>query len=201
VGIVSEILTRSDGIFADIDFSQRLLDVIAVPWDSEARVFWRGDFWTEVFDRGAFRGIEKAAGKVRVNREHRRGDTVGKIVEFDPNHERGLFARVKIALGPKGDEVLHLASEDMISPSIGYSTKNPRDVILDKQHNRRRVMTAFLDHLGMVEDPAYTEARVLAVRGDGPSGTEAPAGPLPATPILDEFLSDPVFARILQRRS
>jgi HK97 family phage prohead protease len=198
---VSEILTRSDGVFADIDFKERIIDVIAVPWDSAARVFWRGEFWTEVFERSAFKGIEAAAGRVRVNREHRKGDTVGKIIEFNPNHEKGLFARVKIALGPKGDEVLNLAKDDMISASIGYGTRKTTDVIVDKNSMTRRVMNAFLDHLSMVEDPAYEDARVLAVRGDDASGVRVADRPLPATPILDEFMSDPVFARIIQRRA
>lgn len=198
---MSEILTRSDGVFADIDFKHRLIDVIAVPWESPARVFWRGEFWEEVFERGAFDGIETRAGQVRVNREHRKGDTVGKIVEFNPRHKDGLFARIRIALGPKGDEVLNLAAEDMISASIGYRANKGSDVIVNQQEMKRTVRSAFLDHLGMVEDPAFDGSRVLAVRGDDAHGSTAADGLPLATPVLDEFLSDPVFARILQRRA
>jgi HK97 family phage prohead protease len=198
---MSEILTRSDGVFADIDFKHRMIDIIAVPWGQPARVFWRGDFWSEVIERGAFSGVEARAGQVRVNREHRKGDTVGKIVEFDPNHEKGLFARLKIVRGPKGDEVLHLAEEDMISASIGYRANKPSDVVLDKQSMTRRVRNAFLDHLGLVEDPAFEDSRVLAVRGDGAAQVSVADGPLPATPLLDEMLRDPVLAWAMQRRS
>lgn len=190
---MSEILTRSDGVLADIDFKQRLIDVIAVPWDQVAEVFWRGELWNEVFERGAFDGVESRAGRVRVNREHRKGDTVGKIVEFDPAHKEGLFARIKVARGPKGDEMLYLAEEDMVSASIGYRTNKGSDVLLDKELKTRRVRNAFLDHLGMVEDPAFKESRVLAVREDEAAGVVAD-GPLPPTPALDEMLKDPVIA-------
>lgn len=195
----NEILTRSDGVFADVDARQRIIDVIAVPWNQEARVFWRGEFWTEMFTRGAFNSTSNLAGKIRVNREHRKGDTVGKVIEFDPNHERGLFARVKVVHGPKGDELLHLAQEDMVSASIGYITRKPSDVLLDKSTKTRRVKEAFLDHIAMVEDPAYVGAEVLGVRErDLLNG--ATGAPLPATPLLDEVLRDPIIAWVMEQK-
>ena len=197
---MTEILIRNDGAFTDVDRKQRLIDVIAVPWGQEAQVFWRGEVWTEVFERGAFDGIESRAGQVRVNREHRKGDKVGKIVEFNPAHADGLFARVKVVRGPKGDEVLDLAEDDMVSASIGYRAQKPSDVALDKQSKVRRVLNAFLDHLGLVEDPAFKGARVLAVRDDE-SGLLVAEGPLPSTPVLDEFLSDPVLQWAASRLS
>jgi HK97 family phage prohead protease len=197
---MSEMLTRSDGVFADIDFKHRLIDIIAVPWGQEARVFWRGDFWTETFERGAFKNVAALAGKVRVNREHRKGDTVGKVIEFNPDDERGLFARVKVVNGPKGDELLHLAADDMVSASIGYKTNKASDVVLNKETKTRRVLDAFLDHLGMVEDPAFDGARVLAVRGDEASGIQVVDGPLPTTPVLDEMMRDPIIAWAIEQR-
>jgi phage head maturation protease len=190
---LSEILLRNDGTLTDVDRKLRLLELIAVPWNQPAQVFWRDDIWTEVFERGSFDGIEARAGEIRVNREHVKGNTVGKIIEFDPGHVDGLFARVKVVRGPKGDEVLDLAEDDMISPSVGYRAQKPSDVRLDKQAMSRTVLNAFLDHLGMVEDPAFKGARVLAVRGE-PSGlTDTDEGPLPATPLLDEFTNDPTL--------
>lgn len=196
---MSEILTRSDGVFADIDSRQRLIDVIAVPYEQSARIFWRGEWWDEVFERGAFNGIETRAGQVRVNREHRKGDTVGKIVEFNPSDERGLFVRVKVVNGPKGDELLYLAEEDMVSASIGYRTNKGSDVVADKQTMSRRVRNAFLDHLGMVEDPAFKGAHVLAVR-DGEGGSMVADGPLPSTPSLDALMRDPIVAWVMQQK-
>lgn len=189
---MSEILLRNDGTLTDVDRRHRIIEMIAVPWDSPAEVFWRGDIWTEVFQRGAFDGIESRTDSIRVNREHVKGNTVGKIDSFEPGNDAGLFVRVKVVKGPKGDEVLDLAEDDMISPSVGYRAAKPSDVQLDKTTRYRRVVNAFLDHLGMVEDPAFKGAKVLAVRGGPAELSAADESPLPETPALDEFLNDPV---------
>jgi HK97 family phage prohead protease len=189
---VSEILLRHDGTIGAVDKKLRLIDLIAVPWDQEAEVFWRGEMWREVVKRGAFDGIESRAGQVRVNREHVVGKTVGKIVEFDPAHTDGLFTVVKVAKGPAGDEVLNLAEDDMISASIGYQAQKPSDVQIDRQGRSRVVVKAWLNHLGMVEAPTWDSARVLAVRMDE-SGHPVAEDPLPATPLLDEYVNDPLW--------
>jgi HK97 family phage prohead protease len=196
---VSEILTRSGGVLDSVNTLERLIDVIAVPWNEEAQVFWRGEHWTESFAPGSFNGVETRAGQVRVNREHSKGHTVGKIVHFEPSHERGLFVRVKIADTPLGHETLKLAEDDMISASIGYRTNKGTDVILDKLNKVRRVVGAYLDHLGMVEDPAFSGAAVVAVRGDDARGQSEADGPLPATPYLDELMVDPVIVWAMKR--
>lgn len=190
---MSEILLRNDGTLTDVDRRQRIIELIAVPWNQPAEVFWRGDIWEERFEPGAFDGIETRSDSIRVNREHVKGNTVGKIIAVEPRHPIGLFTRVKVVKGPKGDETLDLAEDDMISPSVGYRAQKPSDVRLDKQLRHRTVINAFLDHLGMVEDPAFKGAQVLAVRGE-PSGLDAADNrPLTATPLLDEFLNDPVL--------
>jgi HK97 family phage prohead protease len=190
-----EILVRSDATLSDVDIKLRLIDLIAVPWNQEADVPWRGEMWKEVFVRGAFDGIEDHAGRVpiRVNREHTKGDTVGRIVTLDPQHETGLLARVKVAKTPRGDDTLALAEDDMLSPSVGYFIKRASDVILNKQAKLRRVKRAFLDHLSFVESPAFKQgAEVLAVREELRPPVELE--PLPSTPILDELFEDEVLA-------
>jgi len=65
----------------DVDKKLRLVDLIAVPWNEETdKVLWRGEPWREIIDRHAFDGIETHAGRIQVNREHVKGDTVGKVV-------------------------------------------------------------------------------------------------------------------------
>lgn len=187
-----EILVRNDSAITDVNQRQRLVDLIAVPWDQEADVHWRGDMWRESFQRGAFDGIEEHAGRVRANREHVKGDTVGRAVMFDPSHPVGLLTRLKIVASARGDETLALAEEDMISASIGYYFKAPSDVVLNKRTMTRRVTRAFLDHLGLVESPTWTDARVLAVRAEQ-SGLVTAETPLPPTPLMDAFLDDPVL--------
>ena len=179
----------------DVNVKKRLVDLIAVPWNEETeKALWRGEIWHESFDRHAFDGIQDHAGRVAVNREHVKGDTVGRAVQFDPSHPDGLFSRLKIAATPRGDESLALAEEGMIFPSVGYRVKNFSDMRIDKRTKTRRILRAFLDHLAFVEDPAYAGAEVLAVRA-GPSGlTVMEHSPLPETPALDEAMNDDVLA-------
>jgi HK97 family phage prohead protease len=187
----SEILNRT-AVVSDVDKRQYLIDVLAVPWNEPAQVFWRGDFWTEVFHRGAFDGVQERVKKIRVNREHTKGATVGKVVDLDPHDEDGLKAQVEIVRTPAGDEIMALAEKDMTSVSIGYRASKPSDVQLDKVNRTRHVHSAFLDHLSFVEDPTWDRAQVLSVR-DGPNGLAVADGPLPLTPALDAFLSDDVI--------
>jgi HK97 family phage prohead protease len=184
-------------MITDVDTRQRLIDLVAVPWNQEAEVVWKGDVWREIFTRGSFPGIETAKG-IRVNREHHVGDTVGKVIEFN-DAEDGLRAEVKIANTPRGEETLALADDDMISASVGFTVKKPSDVQINSRTRERRVMRAFLHHLAMVESPAYEGAHVLAVRGE-PSGLQVvEQEALPSTPALDEFRDDEVFAWARQR--
>ena len=185
---------RSAGV-ADVNVKQRLIDVIAAPYEQFASVMVRGKLWKEQFMRGAWDGIEKRAGAVRVNREHMVGDTVGKVVHFDPSHPDGLLARVKIANTTRGDDTLELADEDMLSASVGYGAK-PSDLLLDQRNGIRLVKRAILHHLAMVEDPAYTGAKVLEVRDSGLL-LHQPELDSAATPLLDGLMTDPVIRKAL----
>jgi HK97 family phage prohead protease len=187
-----EILVRNDSVIADVNQRQRLIDLIVVPWDQEAEVPWRGEMWRETFNRGAFDGIQEHAGRIRVNREHRKGDTVGRAVSLDPLSVEGLVGRLKIANTPRGDDTLELAADDMLSPSAGFYAKSASDVSLNRRMMTRRVLRAFLDHIAMVEAPAYVGARVLAVREDQ-SGLAVAETPLPPAPALDDAINDEVL--------
>lgn len=188
-----EVLERRDSavLSDDVDFRQRIIDVIAVPYEQEAEVAWRGEMWREVFSRTAFNGIEDHAGRIPVNREHVVGDTVGKVVRLDPYDPRGLVASVKIARTPRGDDTLQLASEGMLGASVGYFVKRGSDVETNRRTMLRRVNRAFLQHLAMTDSPAYVGAETVAVRAGLPAQPEARV-PL-VTPSLDEFLADDVF--------
>jgi phage head maturation protease len=195
---VNEIFLRNDASLADVDVKQRIIDLIAVPWNQVAMVPWRGEMWAEMFRRGAFDGLEDHAGRIRVNRQHIEGDTVGKVIELEPSAGVGMLGRVRIAKTLRGDETLQLAEEDMLSPSIGYYVKLPSDVNVDKRNKTREVMRAFLQHLSLVETPAYEGAQVLAVR-EAPSGLTVAETPLPATPALDAAMHDPVLVWARER--
>jgi hypothetical protein len=196
---VNELFLRNDASLADVDVKQRIIDLIAVPWNQIAMVPWRGEMWSELFRRGAFDGIEDHAGRIRVNRQHVEGDTVGKVVELEPSAGVGMLGRIKIAQTLRGDETLQLASEDMLSPSVAYYVKEPRDIIINKRTKTREILRAFMQHLALVEKPAYEGARLLAVR-EAPSGLAvAEETPLPSTPALDEAMNDPMLAWAAER--
>jgi len=187
-----------DAKVEDVDFEQRIITVIAAPYESPARVLWRKEWWEEVFERGAFDSVKKSPNRVRVNRDHNRSRTIGKVVRFDGQHEDGLVADVRIARTPLGDETLALASDDCLSASVGYAAAL-KDTKLDRSSMTRRVRKAYLDHLAFVEDPAYTEARVLSVRQDAEE-TEEMQEPI-MTPYLDQFTDDEILRWAAERLS
>lgn len=180
---------------AEVNIKQRLITVIAVPYEQPARIQYRGEVWDEMFSRSAFDGIEKRPQRVRVNREHVRGDTVGKAVAFYPDRKEGLIAELKMADTARGHDTLALASDDCLSSSIGFGSR-PSDQVLDRTNMRRIINKAWLDHIALVESPAYPGADVLDVR-DAFGGYNPGSGPLVATPVLNDFMADPVIRRVL----
>lgn len=177
---------RSSNV-ADVDFEERTIEVIAVPYDEEAPVEYRGEMWRERFLRGAFEGIETRTKPTRANRDHDRARTVGKVTQFWPSRSEGLVAAVFIAETALGDETLALARRDCLGASVGYAVRGS-DQELDRRSRSRVIKRAFVDHLAFVPDPAYLSAGVLSVR----SATESPlAADLPklVTPNLDELLA------------
>lgn len=191
---MSEIFLRNDASVTDVDVKLRLIDMVAVPWDQEGEIEWRGEPWHEIFRRGAFNGLEDHVGRIKVNRNHKVGETVGKLIWADPKSEIGLLTRARIAPTEKGDEALALAEEEMIGPSVAYFIKDPTDHLLNRRGRIREVFRAFLDHLSLVEEPTWEGAKVLAVREKQES-----AAPPEVSRTLDEAWSDPDYLWALDR--
>ena len=175
----------------DVDFAQRLITVIAAPYDEPARVEYRSELWNELFIRGAFDSVTGSPHRVRVNRDHNKSRTVGKVTQFWPDRPEGLVAEVRMAKTPLGDETLALADDDCLSASVGFGVLASGQV-LDRATMTRRITTAYLDHLAFVESPAYVGAQVLSVRADGEQQTAATMAPL-HTPLKDQFAGDDIF--------
>lgn len=174
----------------NVDFSQRIITVIAVPYEQETFVPYRGETWGETIARGAFDGVLDKPHRIRANRDHDKTRTVGKVVQFHRDRTDGLVSDIRIAKTPLGDETLALADEDCLGASVGGAVL-PRDLSLDRSNKTRRVNRAFLDHIAFVEDPAYQGAKVLAVRdGHTQFVDEAELPPLPGTPNLDQAVSE-----------
>jgi phage head maturation protease len=197
-----EIFERSSpAVLEDVNFKDRVIEVIAVPWDEEAEVVWRGEPWKELFERTALNEASREKVRIPVNRQHNRSDTVGRIVGLNPlGHQRGALASVKVARTERGDETLQLASEGMLGASVGYFIRKKSDVLILRRSMTRRVQRAFLDHLSMVEDPAYKGAETVAVHDLWTPHPAAGEQPL-RTPVLDEYLTDDVLSWAKKRLS
>lgn len=164
----------------DVNTAERIITVVAVPYDEPAEVPYRGQVWRETFRPGAFAGLDGIdPGSIRVCREHDRSDVVGRVVRFDTSSALGLITEIRIANTERGTDTLILASEGMLSASVGFLAA-PSGVHLDHATRTRTVVRAQLDHIGLVMTPAYAGARVLAARS--------------TTPNLDKFRADPVLA-------
>ena len=166
---------------ADVDYAERVVTFIAVPWDQETVVPGPGGTpIREVFERGAFDGIETRHpdNPVTINRDHDPKRVVGKAVSFDPTDERGLIVKAHISRTPLGDETLQLADDRVLRASIGFSARRSDAPLIA---GLRRVRRAFLDHVGLLPDPAYIGSLVLDVRQDA-------QGEPAVTPNLDAVL-------------
>lgn len=174
------------GDIVGVNFPERLVTVLAVPYEQEASIEYRGEMWQESFLRGAFDGIETRPNRVGVNRQHDESKTLGKVLTFHPAREEGLIAEIRVAKTQDGNDVLELANEDMLGVSPAFEVR-PSDQELDRPY--RRIKKAFIRHLSFVEVPAYAGAGVLSVRGQESVTHAADLPPLPPTPYLDEVLA------------
>jgi len=204
---VPSVETRSDGVRIDgVDFGQRIITVLAVPYESPTPVPFAGAVWNEVFSRSAFNGIEGQTRKIPATAaleipapDHKGARLVGRVVSSDPYSEDGLVSEIKISRTREGDDTLELAADGALWPSIGFMVKNPRfDQELDRQSKTRRVTRAFLDHLAFVGQPAYEGAKILAMRSAAEAAmlepeVEVQPEQVSRTPLMDQYLNDPIM--------
>lgn len=176
----------------DVQYPSRTITVLAAPYERPTEfVVYRGRQYVESFARGAFNGIDTRPRQVAVNREHTKGTTVGKVERFDPNTSAGLVAEIKVAQTAAGDEVLQLADERMIWPSVGFYIKKNSDQELNNRSTpaQRWIKRAFIEHVSLVEAPAFTDVEIVSVRSDEISDVDAAALPRLDTPKLDEWVA------------
>jgi len=178
----------------EVSFPQRTIEVVAMPYEQEAVIEYRGELWKESFERGAFDGIEKRPNRVKAFRDHAPGAAlkgtntsglIGRVVSFAPDRPEGLYAVTKIAKTPLGDETLALADEGVLGVSVGFGVRGS-DQILNRVEMKRRIKRAFVDHLAFPDNGAYDGAQVVDVRG---KREEARDLPKLDTPRLDEVVA------------
>ena len=161
----------------EVRHAQRTIDLIAVPYNEPCEVNRRGRWVTEVVDPGAFVGV---AGDVTVNRAHDLESPVGRVAKFHPNDPRGLRTEVRISRTAAGDDVLELAADGLLRPSIGFAPL-PGGERWNASRTSVTITRARLAHIAMTGDAAYAGAKVLDVRA-----AAAPPAPI-VTPNLDRI--------------
>ena len=179
---------------AGIDFPNRTIELIVMPYERESEfAMVDGRPVTEIVSRGAFDGVEQRTSQVKVNRGHVLDAVVGKTLALHPSREEGLVAEVRISRTELGEETLVPADDGILDASAGFALMRkggmtgpvvPRAEVWESR-SRRRLNHLFLHHIAMTPDPAYEDARVLAVRA-AVVAQDAPAA-VEATPNLDRL--------------
>jgi HK97 family phage prohead protease len=160
-----------------VDYPNRTIDLVVMPYDTEALVEYQGRMIRELVERGAFDGIERRANRVRVNRDHDVTRTVGRAVAMHPSRQEGLVAEIKIVQTPLGDETLALADAECLDASAGFLPMPGGERW--EGRSLRRLSKLWLGHIAMTPEPAYHDARVLAVRSHQEPPTPVGAAPRP----------------------
>lgn len=181
-----------------VDFPQRIITVLAVPYEDPTPIMYRGEVWQEVFSRAAFGNLVDLQAASRRTRyipvsakldfpwtDHEGSHLIGRVDRVVGERAEGLVLDLKISDTQVGNEALALANDQALHPSVGFSARMS-DIASDRYRKTRRVNRAFLDHMTMVPVPAYAGAKVLSMRASNVSERKP-------TPRLDAVLNDPVY--------
>jgi HK97 family phage prohead protease len=137
------------------------IEGICVPY---GRVSNRVGPTPEVFEPGAFRSLVESGGRVKLTdyNHSRQRVPVGYSEKFE-ERSAGLWARFRLNRTPEGESARANAQEGVYQGlSVGFLPK-----LDDVTDGVRHIRAAHLDHVSLVEDPAYLEAEILAVRNAG----------------------------------
>jgi len=181
---------------AQVNFPARTIELVVMPYERETTIVAGNDSFTEIVSRGAFDGVEQRTSQVKVNRGHVLDAVVGKTLALHPSREEGLVAEIRISRTELGEETLVLAEDGILDASAGFGLMRkqgrtgqvvPHAEVWESR-GRRRLNHLFLHHIAMTPDPAYEDARVIAVRGavSPQDATKAPEG----TPNMDRYRLD-----------
>jgi len=165
----------------EVSFPKRQIELVVMPYETEATVVHRGRTIREIVARGAFEGIDATRRRIVVNRGHDLDKVVGKAIRFHPSRAEGLVAELQIARTDQGDETLALAADGLLDASAGFGVPDGGETWL--QRNFRRLTRLWLDHIALVPDPAYQGTNVIAVR-DKDRAVVAPAAARPNLQVV-----------------
>jgi HK97 family phage prohead protease len=161
-------MLHRDYQLADLEVRGRTLVLACVPFDTPTWVADSDGEYREVFRRGAFEHLTRDPGRTQLRYQHSTDllDRLGQGVELreDPTYLVGSF---RVTAGDRGDHLLDLvASDELRGVSIGFEAgQSQRDDTPDGPLVQR-LRVKRLPEVSLVDQPAYPEARVLAVRAE-----------------------------------
>jgi HK97 family phage prohead protease len=166
-----------------VSYPERIVELMAVPYDEPAVVEYRGRILEETVAAGAFGAISNRARKFLVNFNHNPDVWLGTVLALDSANTRGLRATIKMRRTPEGDQALDDCADELLGASVGMAVA-PGDQRIDG--TRRRISKAYLDHIALTPTPAYAGAAVLEVRSSPVVELALEPG---ATPNLERALA------------
>lgn len=152
------------------DLEQRLVAGRIIPYGEQIMV--RGK--PESFTQGALAGVDTQ--RTKLFDHHTRG--VGKLTQLEERAD-GAYAEFRVSRTARGDELLELANDGVLSFSPGFI---PGSQTRDGVHTQIRAMP----EVSLVSMPAYSMAEVLSVREkEGPVPDDVVTETQEASPVVD----------------
>jgi len=132
---------------------------IAVPYDVEQRI---SPGLVEVFRKGVFRDVVRAANRVKLLFQHKTDAPIGRAIMLEERDE-GLYGEFRISKTEAGDEALELIRDGVLSNlSVGFQPL--RD---EKRGGVVNRIKAHLAEVSLVTFGAYGDAaNIVAVRNE-----------------------------------
>ncbi len=155
----------AQGVAFAADPVKRMLSGMAVPWNKVA--YSGGRKW--MFAPNSLEWSETS--RVKLDKDHVDGTEFGNAAELK-NTDAGLFARMKVARGAMGDEMLGLALDEVYDGFSVFVTFENADYGPHPEDDSIMLVTrATLRKIAHTANPAFDDARVTSVAATAQRGT------------------------------
>lgn len=147
------------------DPGERIIEGIAVPYNSPTTIYENGMLFEEQFAPGAFkRFVARRDARLPILLHHqRRSLPVGKAISMRDT-DSGLYIAARISDTTDGNDALTLLRDGVLDGlSIAFYTERNGDK-WSSDMSQRTVVEAYAEECSLCNFPAYDSARVLAVR-------------------------------------
>lgn len=143
----------------DLDTAKREIFMRAVPYEHETSLTAT---LNEIFSVGTFGRSAKDPGRIRLFNDHN-GPVVGKGIEAEDRSD-GVWVRARVSRTVSGDELLTLAEDGVVEPSIEFQPDRRTMVVTNQKgggvlvRHRRGILKG----VALVGNGAYADAAFIA---------------------------------------